>query len=264
MQHPPYFYALILFLSAMVGGSIFLITKKQSSRGIKLLLTYSAAYLLGLSLLHLFPELFASGIPYAGWYVIAGFILQVILDYFSHGVEHGHAHTHDHHHGKGFLITVMASLWIHAFIEGMPFGGVFDPHTIADAHDHAHNHAHSHGHAHDHRDSLLIGISLHKVTEALVFMALLISTGLSKTRAFFWMIVFALVAPLGAFAHYFIGENGFANLATLTPKVTGILIGILLHVATTILFESEEGHKFNRMKFGAIILGIASAALLVG
>jgi len=223
-------------------------------------------------LLHLFPELFASGIPYAGWYVIAGFILQVILDYFSHGVEHGHAHTHDHHHGKGFLITVMASLWIHAFIEGMPFGGVFDPHTIADAHDHAHNHAHSHGHAHDHRDSLLIGISLHKVTEALVFMALLISTGLSKTRAFllsktrafFWMIVFALVAPLGAFAHYFIGENGFANLATLTPKVTGILIGILLHVATTILFESEEGHKFNRMKFGAIILGIASAALLVG
>jgi hypothetical protein len=51
-------------------------------------------------------------------------------------------------------------------------------------------------------------------------------------------------------------------VAELTPKVTGILIGILLHVSTTIIFESEEGHKFNWWKFLAIIVGIAMAALV--
>jgi ZIP family zinc transporter len=39
------------------------------------------------------------------------------------------------------------------------------------------------------------------------------------------------------------------------------LVGILLHVSTTILFESEEGHRFNIYKFASILLGIASAAL---
>ncbi len=261
MPHPPIFYAVILFLSALLGGGIFLITKKQTGSNLKLLLAYSAAYLLGLTLLHLFPELFSSGIAHPGWYVVAGFILQIILEYFSHGIEHGHAHTHEHHHGKGFLMTVMFSLWIHAFIEGMPFGGVIDPHALAHSHDHAH-HLHSHSHTHDHRDSLLIGISLHKITESLVFMALLIGSGLPRQRAYFWMIIFALVAPLGAFVHYFIGESQLADLASLTPKVTGILIGIILHVATTMLFESEEGHQFNRKKFAAILLGIASAALM--
>ncbi len=258
MNHPPIFYAVILFVAAMAGGGIFVLTHKQSSKGLKLLLAFSAAYLLGLTLLHLFPELFASEIKHAGWYVLGGFMLQVILDFFSHGVEHGHAHTHkEHAHGNPtrFLFMVMASLWIHAFIEGMPFGGA--------SMGHAHAHAHGHDHAmHDHRDSLLIGIGLHKVTETLVFTALLFSTGMSKAKVFFWMLLFALVAPAGAFAHYFIGENGLANLETLTPKVTGVLIGIILHVSTIILFEGEEGHKFNWMKFVAIILGIAGAVVV--
>jgi zinc transporter ZupT len=258
MHHPPVFYAIVLFLAAIAGGIIYLLTHKQTSKGIKLMLAFSAAYLLGLTLLHLFPELFASEIPNAGWYVLGGFMLQVVLDFFSHGVEHGHAHTNKHHHhGTKFLFTVMASLWIHAFIEGMPFGGVMPEHV------HHHHHGHIHGHVHDHRDSLLIGISLHKITETLVLTALLASSGMSRIRVILWMVIFACIAPAGAFIHYLIGEQGLADLATLTPKVTGVLIGILLHVSTIILFESEEGHKFNWMKFAAILLGIGAAAAFI-
>jgi hypothetical protein len=43
----------------------------------------------------------------------------------------------------------------------------------------------------------------------------------------------------------------------------GVLIGILLHVSTIILFESEEGHAFNWKKFVMVLLGIASAGFLV-
>jgi|JI6StandDraft_1071083.scaffolds.fasta_scaffold02715_4 zinc and cadmium transporter len=258
MSQAPIFYAAVLFIAAMVGGGLFILTHKQTSKGLKLLLSFSAAYLLGLTLLHLFPELFSSEIENAGWYVLGGFMLQVVLDFFSHGVEHGHAHTnHQHNYSTKFLFTVMASLWIHAFIEGMPFGGVSAGHI----HDHAHG-AIGHMHTHDHRDSLLIGISLHKITETLVFTALLFSTGMSKSRVLFWMVLFALIAPAGTFVHYLIGENGIADLATLTPKVTGILIGIILHVSTIILFESEEGHKFNWMKFASILVGIAFAVLV--
>ncbi len=255
MNGSPVFFATILFLASMTGYGIFMLTRKQASRGVKVLLAFSAAYLLGITLLHLFPELYHSEVPHIGWYVVAGFLLQVVLDFFSHGVEHGHAHTHQHQ-GTRFLASVMISLWIHAFIEGMPFGGVVEMH----AHDHAgHDHAHA---GHDHRMSLLVGISLHKVTEALVFTALLFGMGMRTGKTLLWVVLFALMAPIGAFAHYFIGVSGVADLATFTPMVTGVLIGILLHVSTVILFESDESHSFNWIKFVAILIGLAMAGLV--
>lgn len=252
----PWFYMSILFGSAMLGSTIYFFTRKQSSNSIKLLLSFSAAYLLGLTLLHLFPELFAGHLEDAGWYVLAGFMLQVVLDFFSHGIEHGHAHE-NHHHGEKFIYMVMISLWIHAFIEGMPFGGVLESHQ----HDHG-GPAHHHHHGHDHRDGLLVGIGLHKVTESLVFTALLLSGGISRVKAIVLVVLFAMVAPMGALTNYYLQESGSAFFASLTPKVTGVLIGIILHVSTMILFESEEGHKFNWWKFGSILLGIAVAALV--
>lgn len=253
MESPPFYQASVLFCAALTGAVIYLLTHKQSSKGIKLLLSFSAAYLLGLSLLHLFPELFSSGVKNPGWFVLGGFMLQVILDFFSHGVEHGHAHHHKDA-GTRFLVSVMASLWIHAFIEGMPFGGAMEGHV----HDHG-GHVHDGLQTHDHSSSLLLGISLHKVTETLVFTALLIGSGVRKNRAILLILAFALVAPAGAFIHYYFGDCGIESL---TPKITGVLIGILLHVSTTIIFESEEGHRFNWIKFLSIILGIGMAAAI--
>lgn len=248
-------YSLILFGASILGGVIFQLTRSVKGSGFKLTLSFSAAYLLGLTLLHLFPELFASELTHPGWYVLGGFMLQVVLDFFSHGIEHGHAHAHKNA-SERFFLMIMFSLWVHAFIEGMPFGA---PNGLSHAHDHGHSHVHAHAHdGHDHRSSLLIGISLHKVTESLVFLALLINSGFRLAKAWLWLVLFALIAPAGAFVHYFIGDS----VENLAPAVIGILIGILLHVSTTILFESEEGHKFNWMKFASILAGIGLAMLV--
>lgn len=255
----PLFYFLMLFATGIAGALLVNLRIAQSSTGIKLLLAYSAAYLLGLSLLHLFPELFASGIPGAGWFVLGGFILQVVLDFFSHGVEHGHHHAHAHT-GPGIIYLVMLSLWIHAFIEGMPFGSN-QPDGLHVHGDHVHGHAH---HGHDHRDSLLIGICAHKLTEGFVFASLLLSAGLSRARAWMWIVLFALMAPIGAAVQFFLVNSGAVDIHAFTPMVTGVLIGILLHVSTTIIFEGSEGHTFNLKKFLAILLGIASSALAAG
>jgi hypothetical protein len=41
-----------------------------------------------------------------------------------------------------------------------------------------------------------------------------------------------------------------------------IVVGIFLHISTTILFESSEGHKFNFQKLIAIALGSVLAWML--
>ena len=256
MESSFWFSVLSLFGASMLGGALALLWKMKNNQWLKLLLSFSAAYLLGLTVLHLFPELYHSDWEYAGWFVIAGFLLQVILDFFSHGVEHGHAHTHDHISGS-FLFLVMASLWIHAFIEGMPFG--------ADAHVHAEDvTAAAHGHEHhDHNNPLLLGISMHKITEAFVLASLFLHAGVKKAKAWFLLILFACIAPLGAAFHLFVDSQGWDVEGWWYTAMIGVLIGILLHVSTIILFESEEGHSFNWKKFVMVLLGILSAGLLV-
>jgi zinc transporter ZupT len=240
----------VLFFIAIIGGGVLLLGKKISSSQMKLLLSFSAAYLLALTFLHLLPEVMEGHAEGIGFYILLGFLLQIVLDYFSQGIEHGHAHVHEQT-GSRFYWMVTISLWIHAFIEGMPFGASEDMHT---------GHAHHHEHSHEH--SLLVGIAFHKVTESFVFASLLLHLLKSKAKAWGALIMFAMVAPVGALIFHYTNGLAFLELEHALSVVMALLIGIILHVATTILFESEEGHRFNRMKFLVIVLGMLCAAIL--
>ncbi|MEN9947479.1 MAG: hypothetical protein RL106_302 [Bacteroidota bacterium] len=240
----------VLFFIAIIGGGVLLLGKKISSSQMKLLLSFSAAYLLALTFLHLLPEVMEGHAEGIGFYILLGFLLQIVLDYFSQGIEHGHAHVHEQT-GSRFYWMVTISLWIHAFIEGMPFGASEDMHT---------GHAHHHEHSHEH--SLLVGIAFHKFTESFVFASLLLHLLKSKAKAWGALIMFAMVAPVGALIFHYTNGLAFLELEHALSVVMALLIGIILHVATTILFESEEGHRFNRMKFLVIVLGMLCAAIL--
>ncbi len=240
----------VLFFIAIIGGGVLLLGKKISSSQMKLLLSFSAAYLLALTFLHLLPEVMEGHAEGIGFYILLGFLLQIVLDYFSQGIEHGHAHVHEQT-GSRFYWMVTISLWIHAFIEGMPFGASEDMHT---------GHAHHHENSHEH--SLLVGIAFHKFTESFVFASLLLHLLKSKAKAWGALIMFAMVAPVGALIFHYTNGLAFLELEHALSVVMALLIGIILHVATTILFESEEGHRFNRMKFLVIVLGMLCAAIL--
>jgi hypothetical protein len=84
----------------------------------------------------------------------------------------------------------------------------------------------------------------------------------SKAKAWGALIMFAMVAPVGALIFHYTNGLAFLELEHALSVVMALLIGIILHVATTILFESEEGHRFNRMKFLVIVLGMLCAAIL--
>ena len=235
-------YLALLFSAILSGLIYFILPGKNSKHRLKLLLAFSGAYLFGISLMHLIPEVYASGDHQIGAYVLIGFFIQIILEYASEGIEHGHIHIHkdSHNHAK-FPFAVMVGLCVHSLLEGMPLGV---PHA-EDSTVH----------------SLLGGIVLHHAPVAFALMSMLMDSGISKTKAIFMLVIFSLMAPLGGGITQFLSENMLANIGDHVDKIMAIVIGIFLHISTTILFESNEDHKFNRLKLGVIVAGAVLAVI---
>lgn len=229
--------AFIIFASAVLSGMLFFLFPWNSNK-LKLLLSLSGAYLFAITVLHLIPEIYSTGDHLIGIYLLAGFFLQLILDYFSEGIEHGHIHVH-HHHGKAIVpFTMLLSLCIHAFFEGMPVGGTHNEHTS---------------------DMLVFGIVIHNIPIALALMTLLSQTGIAKSKSILLLSIFAIMTPLGMLLSAYLSHTQTIDLSSYYQKIMAVVIGIFLHISTTILFESSENHRFNLQKFGVIILGTLMA-----
>jgi hypothetical protein len=71
------------------------------------------------------------------------------------------------------------------------------------------------------------------------------------------MITFAIMTPLGT-----IISDYLPVLNQYYYEITAIVIGILFHISSTIIFESSEGHKFNIAKVSMIIFGIVLAYII--
>ena len=222
---------LFLFLSVAVGAIIVEIFKPTKSKNIQLLLTFSGAYLLAVSVIHLIPELFRDNISNnIGIFILAGFLIQILLEYFSKGIEHGHFHKR-----KTIPFSVLISLCLHSLLEGIPLGG------------HLHNHTHN---------ALLTGILLHKAPVSIVLLSLFLQSGMSKIKAYFSLLLFALMTPLGVYS-----GNLFIELSNYSNEIMAFVIGIFLHISTTILFASTDGNRFSFQKILTIIIGSCIAIL---
>ncbi|MEZ4981814.1 MAG: hypothetical protein R2769_09555 [Saprospiraceae bacterium] len=127
---------LLLFCCVLAGGLIPFFFKGYKKHYLKLVLSFSGAYLLGLTALHLLPEAFHDNGYSVGYWILAGFFLQLILELFSKGIEHGHIHP-SHAVNWSFATQLMIGLCLHAFFEGLPLSG------YSDFHDHMH-HSESH------------------------------------------------------------------------------------------------------------------------
>lgn len=234
---------LILFLVTYIGACLGETMGQLLKRNLPLLLAFGGAFLLGLCFLHLLPEAFISN-GQAGFWVIGGFLIQIALEYLSKGMEHGHVH------GNRFGLVAFVSLCLHAFIESMPFG-LDEAATLT--HDH-----HHHGHQHHGGAGwpLLIGIGLHKLPVAIALMTILRATVPSQVTRWIWVTVFALTPVAG------IALAGTLPQDAMTiGALNGLLVGILLHIATTILFETADGHEFYGRKFLTVLLGLAMSLL---
>lgn len=215
-------------LSVLLGYGIALFLKPKAKQNLKLLLAFSGSFLLSLTVMHLLPEVYESHDHSIGIFIMVGILFQIILEFFSKGAEHGHVHGHDKITQMPWLLFI--SLCLHALLEGFPVG-----------------------HHHD----LAIGIAIHHLPIAIILTTFFLNAELNKVALFFFMLAFAVMTPLGTFL-----SDGFPLLNDFYTEITAIVIGILFHISSTIIFESSEGHKFNIAKISMIILGIILAYFL--
>ena len=230
----------LLLLSSIVLGalSVFLF-RLYEPKHVKLLNAFTGAYLLCLTFVHLLPELYHSreGTPAShdvglGILILAGFFTQVALDVISMGVEHGHVH-----HVHGLPAGLMAGLCLHALIEAMALG---NPQTHYDPAS---------------RRLLLYSIVLHNYPVSIALLGMLLQSGIKRRRALLLLTVFAAMAPLG------LSISSHTALAEHSRAMTAFVIGIFMHISTTILFESSDIHRFNVGKLAAILTGTGLAFL---
>lgn len=241
----------ILISAAMAGGIAGILLHGRITKDVKIILAFSGAYLLALSVLHLMPEIYLILAERAGVYILVGFLFQIVLEYFSKGVEHGHIHHGDQVKGV-FPLGIYLSLFLHSLIEGLPLSAGEEMTGM-----HSHSHAgHDHGH-HNHNHALLIGIAIHKIPEALALSALLYHYFSSRVKTLIWVGIYALATPLGMWAGSSFLQGTAINIEEAYAIMVSIAVGIFLHVSTTIIFEAEEHHKFNIKKAVAILLGLA-------
>ncbi len=228
---------LVLFLTVMASGSFIFFIRSDDQRILKLLLAFSGAFLIGISFLKLIPEVFNSPARYIGLFVMLGFLIQLVLELITEGAEHGHSHEHSEGE-KVSPFLLLTGLCIHSFLEGMPIVGAFETRI---------------------QHTLVIGIVIHNIPISLTLMSLFLHYGLSKRRALFFLVVFALMTPLGSISSNVIHLLSSASIGTYFNYIMAVVIGIFLHVSTSILFETEENHRYNLQKFVTVCFGIMVA-----
>ena len=76
---------ILFFVAVAIGGLLVELIKKGSN--IKLLLSFSGGFLLTIIFTHILPESYEMN-SNTGFFILIGFMLQLVLEYFSKGAEH--------------------------------------------------------------------------------------------------------------------------------------------------------------------------------
>jgi zinc transporter ZupT len=219
---------LLPFFAVILGSLAAFFYKEVSSLRMKLLLAFSGAFLLSAVVTEFLPEIYESGNASYGIYLIAGVFVQILLEFFSKGAEHGHMHVHKD--VTGFPYALFVSLCIHAFLEGMP---------LQDA------------------SGMTYGVAIHKVPIAFIFTGFLVANKASVARIFLVIGLFAIMSPLGSL----VAQYADFSVNAMLP-IKALVAGIVLHVSTTLILESSDGHQFNFAKLMVMFVGAGLAFLI--
>jgi len=231
------YYNLLLLVLTLAGGCLPLITVKAKKWNSNYLLAFSGSFLLSITFLHLLPESFEHLPGKAGYLLLAGFFVQLLIQRFTHGAEHGHTHLDEHHVP---LVSILLGLSLHAFLEGLPLGFNYSDRAAA--------------------PSLYLAIAAHKLPEAMLVSNLVLHLR-GRQKAIIVLFLFAIITPLASLLTSFMGatsEQASSVITVLLPVVAGSFI----HIATTIFFESgTKLHALNGRKIIAIIAGVCLGLL---
>ena len=229
---------------------------------------FGGAFLFASCFINLVPHIFLADDPYRfvtpnlhfkiAAAVMIGFLIQLLLEQLTKGAEHGHNHCpcceeekeaeehhHEHHHHSGHchnasvhpVTGLLIGLSIHAFLEGMPMVDL-----DGDIH-----------------QGLLYGIVLHNIPIALVLVGLFMHNRYGFWKSFALLALFAIMTPLGSLCNLcLIPENEM-----LQSLIMAVVVGILLHVSVSILFDHDH-NNFSWTKLVLILIAFTAAYFTPG
>jgi hypothetical protein len=94
---------------------------------------------------------------------------------------------------------------------------------------------------------------------SIALMTLLISTKLSNLFSWLVLLAFAAMTPIGVLFGFYISPS---QIGLDVPIILAVVVGMFLHISTTIIFETSENHKFNFIKLISILLGCSLAIIM--
>lgn len=221
--------SLVLPLLAVLTGFAVAYFVRYSGNTLNMLLAFSGAFLLSITVLEFIPHVYDNNDSHnVGLFILAGILFQLVLEFMSGGAEHGHLHAEKN--SSIFPWSLFISLCVHSLLEGFPIGA---------------------------NTNLMFAVMVHKVPVSIIISTFLFQTKLTKLQVMLFVLLFATMTPLGTFLALY---TDFFN--TIRLYIDAIVIGIFLHISTTILFESSKNHRFNAAKFTVIVMGFLVAYFL--
>ena len=235
-------YILIVFGVAVWAAAIPLGRRIPDSvvRGITV---FGGAFLLGVCFLHLVPEMASDSEDMLPFYaVLAGFLVQQLLDGLTAHAEHGHLESEGRRVKSGKrgaevgVTGLMIGLSLHALLEGMPLVGVDGKVDRG----------------------LLLGIVIHNIPVALIMVGMMLELGYGFWRVLGLLLLFGAMSPLGSLFNIYVlqPDEGVLHI------IQGLVVGVLLHVSSSILFDHKR-NNFTWLNIGLTLMAFAVVFLVV-
>ncbi|MBY0425850.1 MAG: ZIP family metal transporter [Cytophagales bacterium] len=239
-----FFNLITLYLFTFGAGMLVFVLPSLSQKNFRPLLTFSGAYLFSITVIHVLPELFheTSHPAWSGIWVLAGFFLQMLLEFFSEGVEHGHMHTHGKHPHGSATVFLLISLCIHSFLEGTL---LVHPTSFHDK---------------DDVRTLMAGMMVHKFPEAFALTSVVLFQVGKKWMAIVLLALFSMATPAGMFLSDNVLHSGVLP-SSFFEILFPLVAGNFLYISTTIFFESGPEHTFKANKVIFSSLGAICALM---
>lgn len=222
---------LIVSLISLVGV-VYLFFKNVNEKILVAFISFASGALLAGAFLELLPESVES-VKYTYWIFLAGILLFFILEKFLHW-HHCHNCRGQDHKIKPLAYINFIGDGVHNFIDGVTI-------TIA------------------YLASFQLGVAttvaimIHEIPQELSDFAILLYSGLSKSKALLFNLLTALVAVVGAIIAYFVSK--YINLNFLLPVAAAGFTYIALSDLIPELHK-KVNIKFSMFDFILIILGI--------
>lgn len=264
------FLVALMIVALVVGAGVLPLLFRPNQRALHAIIALASGFFLGVTFLHLLPEIAAKGHAEEGhdhpsmaiWACVLGGALAVFFAELllrqadphhhhhdhahDHGGDHGHDHSggHEHpaHHG-GHRVVGIASfvgLSVHTLGGAIGIGVAWEDPAM--------------------RDSLVTATLAHKAPEAFSLVSVLLLSLMARRTVLLLLGAYALVSPVGIA----LGRLFATNMPeALRVPAEGLAAGTFLYVAIgELLPEVFHGRKDRGIKVLLLLAGIAAAALI--